>query len=62
VDVQYPAYWRSLHQILYGVFAVKNPENPPAVYRALKRLIPGKLGIPLNTYDIMFVTARKRLA
>jgi SAM-dependent methyltransferase len=60
VKVQYPVYWRSLHQILYGVFAVEKPDNPPSIYRILNKLTPGKLGVPLNTFDIMFVTAQKR--
>ena len=58
--ISYPGYWRSIEQILHGVFVLGNHRRPSAAYRLLRVVLPGKIGIYLNTIDIMFVVARKR--
>ena len=60
VRVMYPAYWRSIKQMLHGFFVFGNPNGPSIVHRVLSRVLPGGLGIPLNTFDIMLVVASKR--
>lgn len=58
--ISHPGYWRSIHQILYGLFVFGRTGRPPAAYRILDLLLPGRVGIYLNTFDIMYVVARKR--
>jgi SAM-dependent methyltransferase len=62
VRVLYPGYLRSIEQILHGIFVLGNHRQPPAIYRILKKALPGKMGIYLNTFDIMYVVARRRMA
>jgi len=59
VRVSHPGYWRSVEQILHGLFVFNKTTHPPLPYRILKRILPRKLGIYLNTYDIMLVAAKK---
>ncbi len=60
VRVMYPSYWRSINQIIHSLFVFGNPSEPSALHRILSRVLPGRLGIPLNTFDIMLVVAAKR--
>ena len=60
VRILYPGYWRSIDQILHGVFVLGNRRTSPVVYRILRKLLPLRLGIYVNTFDIMCVVARKR--
>ena len=58
IDVIYPGYWRSMGQIIHGLFILGSNERESFMYRFLRRIIPKRLGIYLNTYDIMLVTAK----
>ncbi len=56
VHVSYPAVYRSIRQIYYSLFLLK---KPGCLAGKLFKLIPASWFIPLNTFDIMFVTAVK---
>ncbi|MEI6682364.1 MAG: class I SAM-dependent methyltransferase [Bacteroidota bacterium] len=58
VDISYPSVSRSLKMIFYSLF-ILNREKSPAFMRKIYSLIPGKMHIALNTYDIMVVVAQK---
>jgi 2-polyprenyl-3-methyl-5-hydroxy-6-metoxy-1,4-benzoquinol methylase len=58
-EIFYPGYWRSVRQILHGLFVLGKHGKPPFIFPLLRRLLPGPMGIYLNTVDIMFVVARK---
>ena len=60
VRISYPGYWRSIDQILHGMFVLGNRHRPSRVHRFLKKVLPRKLGIYVNTFDIMCVVAWKR--
>ena len=62
VRISYPGYWRSIEQILHGVFVLGRRREPPAIYRVLRRVLPGRMSIYLNTFDITYVIARKKMA
>jgi 2-polyprenyl-3-methyl-5-hydroxy-6-metoxy-1,4-benzoquinol methylase len=56
-SVSYPPVYRSIKQIYYSLFLLNKKSR-----RGLKNIfdrIPENWQIPINTYDIMFVTARK---
>ena len=59
VRVLYPGYWRSIEQILHGLFVFGNHRRPSVTYRILRKLLPQKTGIYINTFDIMYVVARR---
>lgn len=59
VKVMYPGYWRSIKQILHGMFVLGHNGQPSTVYNVMNKALPGKLGIYLNTFDIMYVVARR---
>ena len=61
VQIFHPGYWRTAQQILHGLFVFNKPNRPSIAYRILKNILPSKMGIYLNTFDIMFVAARKRV-
>jgi 2-polyprenyl-3-methyl-5-hydroxy-6-metoxy-1,4-benzoquinol methylase len=54
--VSYPSIWRSVKQIHYSLFLLNKKSG---FHSALNKLIPSKLYIPINTFDIMFVSAIK---
>ena len=56
VKFTYPVVWRSLGQILYLSF-VKKYDHDGKWINVFSKL---KINIPLNTFDIMFVVAKKR--
>ncbi len=62
VSISYPTISRSVRQIFYSLFLL-NPKAKNGTWLNLKngfyKLIPSRLSIPINTFDIMFVTARK---
>lgn len=60
VRIEYPGYWRSVGQIIHGLSAKASPGLRLNLYRYLGRLIPKKLGVWLNTFDIMLVVAQKQ--
>jgi SAM-dependent methyltransferase len=60
VSVSHPGYWRSVRQILHGLFVFGKSHEPSAAYKILNQLLPKKLGVYMNTFDIMYVVARKR--
>ena len=60
VKIFYPGYWRSLEQMLHGIFTSSSHHKPSAIYRVLRKITPKKIPIYLNTFDIMFVVARKK--
>ena len=57
VDVRTVGFARSLRQILYSVLALRF--NMQGAYDLLARITPRFLGLTLNTFDIMQVTAQK---
>ena len=58
VDISYPAVSRSIKQIFYSLF-ILNRERCPAVIKKMYGIIPEKMNISLNTFDIMVVVAQK---
>ena len=58
VSIKYPSVYRSARQIFYSLFILNKKES--GIKMKLYNLIPKGLFIPLNTFDIMFVTAKKR--
>lgn len=62
VQVSYPTIYRSARQIYYSLFLL-NHDNKNGFSNKLKNIfykgIPIGLSVPINTFDIMFVTARK---
>ena len=58
IDVKYPGYWRSLGQILHGLFILGSNDKESIMYILLRIVVPKRFGLYLNTYDIMLVTAK----
>jgi 2-polyprenyl-3-methyl-5-hydroxy-6-metoxy-1,4-benzoquinol methylase len=60
--VEYPSTTRTLRMILSGLLVLGRPASSWTIslYRALERLPFLDLSIPLNTFDIMYVIARRR--
>ena len=58
IDVKYPGYWRSLGQILHGLFILGSNEKDSIIYKLLRNVVPRRFGVYLNTYDIMLITAK----
>ena len=58
VEVRYPGYWRSIGEILHGLFAVRRDE-PARAFDWLRRVLPMKRGVYVNTFDIMCVVAKR---
>lgn len=54
----YLPIWRSVKQIYYSLFILKKPKN--RFHQKIYRLIPSRLFIPLNTFDIFIVKATKK--
>ena len=57
VDVRTVGFARSLRQIAYSVLVLKL--RAKGAYNLIQRIIPRSLGVTLNTFDIMQVTAQK---
>ena len=57
ISVTYPPVYRSIRLIFYSLFMLR--KNPSKLINKIYSWIPEKMNIPLNTYDIMFVIARK---
>jgi len=55
--INYPPVYRSIKQIFYSLFLLNKKRN--SISEAIFNSIPENWQIPLNTYDIMFVGARK---
>ena len=60
--VEYPATTRSVRMILSGLLVLGRPASSWAtsLYRALAHLPFIDASVPLNTWDIMYVIARRR--
>ena len=56
--VLYKPVYRSVKQIFYSLFLLNKPGTK--LREAIFKRIPEKWFIPLNTYDIMHVIARKK--
>jgi hypothetical protein len=57
LDIRAVGVARSFHQILYSVFVLEM--RVPAVYQALRKMVPASWGVTVNTFDIMRVVARR---
>ncbi len=58
VTVSYPSISRSIHLIFYSLFMLR--KNPSTLTKKIYNIIPKSWSIPINTFDIMFVTAEKK--
>jgi len=58
IRISYPPVYRSIKQIYYSLFLLKK-EKQIHIFEKLFNYLPSNLSVPLNTFDIMFVTARK---
>lgn len=62
VHISYPTIHRSAKQIFFSLFLLNHKIKDSFSFKLknlLYRCIPNWLSIPINTFDIMFVTARK---
>lgn len=57
VSVTYPSVSRSVKQIYYSLFLLNKKEN--SFHKRIHSIIPEGMNIPMNTFDIMLVTAEK---
>ncbi|TVQ86087.1 MAG: class I SAM-dependent methyltransferase [Bacteroidetes bacterium] len=58
IKISYPPIYRSIKQIYYSLFLLKR-EKQIHIFKKLFNHLPSNLSVPLNTFDIMFVKARK---
>ncbi len=58
VDVSYPPVYRSIRLIYYSLFMLR--KKYPGFIEKIYNLIPAKMNIAINTYDIMFLIAEKK--
>lgn len=58
VDVSYPPVYRSVRLIYYSLFMLR--KKYPRFVEKIYNLIPSKMNIAINTYDIMFMIAEKK--
>ncbi len=56
--VSYPPIYRSVRQIFYSLFMLNKKHS--AFVKFMYELIPAKMNVPINTFDIMFVIAQKK--
>jgi hypothetical protein len=56
--VSYPPVYRSIRLIYFSLFMLR--KKPSKLIEKIYSWIPIKANFPLNTYDIMFVIAKKR--
>jgi len=59
VKVEYPPIYRSLCLIYYSLFILRN-KREHSIHNTIFKLINPKWYIPINTFDIMLVTAVKK--
>lgn len=58
VDVSYPPLYRSVRLIYYSLFMLR--KKYPSIIEKVYNLIPSKMNIAINTYDIMFLIAERK--
>lgn len=58
VTVSYPSISRSIHLIFFSLFMLR--KKPSTLTKKIYNTIPKSWSIPINTFDIMFVTAEKK--
>lgn len=58
IDVSYPPVYRSIRLIFFSLFMLR--KKPGKFVQKVYSWIPEKANIPLNTYDIMFVIAKRK--
>lgn len=58
VEVSYPPVYRSIRLIYYSLFMLR--KKYPGIVEKIYNLIPSKMNIGVNTYDIMFLIAEKK--
>jgi len=58
-NITYPGYWRSIGQILHGLGKFGSRTRKQNYLTLAGKLIPLHTSVYLNTFDIMFVSARK---
>jgi len=57
IDIYYPLIWRSLKQIYFSLFLLNKKERKFHIW--IYNNIPARLFIPINTFDIIMITAQK---
>lgn len=57
--ISYPPVSRSIRVIFYSLFILNKKHN--TLFKWIYNLIPEKASVKLNTYDIMFVVAKKKI-
>jgi SAM-dependent methyltransferase len=57
-EVSYPPVYRSVRLIYYSLFMLR--KKYPGFVEKIYNLIPAKMNIAINTFDIMFVIAEKK--
>lgn len=57
LDIAYPPVYRSLKQIYYSLFLLNKKSSK--LHKGIFTRIPESWSIPINIYDIMFITAKK---
>ncbi len=58
IEVSYPPVYRSVRLIYYSLFMLR--KKYPKFVEKIYNLIPAKMNIGINTYDIMFLVAEKK--
>jgi len=58
VNVSYPPVYRSVRLIYYSLFMLR--KKYPRFIEKIYNLIPARMNIAINTYDIMFLIAKKK--
>lgn len=58
VDASYPAIYRSVRSIFYSLFMLR--KKYPRIVEKIYAIIPEKMNIAVNTYDILFLIAEKK--
>lgn len=58
VDVSYPPVYRSIRLIYYSLFMLR--KKYPRFVEKIYQLIPARMNIAVNTYDILFLIAEKK--
>lgn len=58
INVSYPPVYRSVRLIYYSLFMLR--KKYPRFIEKIYNMIPSKMNIAINTYDIMFLIAEKK--
>lgn len=58
INVSYPPVYRSIRLIYYSLFMLR--KKYPRLVEKIYNLIPSKMNMAVNTYDIMFLIAEKK--